>query len=450
VCPRRLLRIRHRLSPRPCPPGAIRRASVVILLLLAACSAAGTPSGSAGDERVVDPLTPEFSEPTTITNPLFPLGELDQVIHLGEQSGQAARVEVTLLPETRVVEWDGGHVETLVAQLVSYADGEVVEVAVAFFAQADDGSVWDFGAEVDQYTEGVVVANAGSWLAGRDGPPGMVMPMQPQVGDVFRPQDIPGVAYEEVAILSTTERVETAHGTVDGAVLAEVHRTDGTTERRVYVPGYGEFRTEAGDEVLVVAIALPADGRSGSVPAPLADFGSGVTALYDLTPDGKSNELGIPLTELAASLAELEGEAPPRLFDEVRDTFDVLQAAAQTGVGSSDFRRASCMAALAATDLAGLYRERATTDLQRMRAWARMARVDAEAGARDRLPNDVAILEAIWERTARVPSDAARADVSDALVALRGAVDRDDLGAAVTSSTLLVEALEHAVRLLEP
>jgi len=83
----------------------------------------------APESERVDLTLPTFSNPTAITNP----------------AGATLRFEVTLLPETRTIEWNGQQVETLVSQFITYEDGRVLEVAVDFFAQADDGAVWYFG-----------------------------------------------------------------------------------------------------------------------------------------------------------------------------------------------------------------------------------------------------------------------------------------------------------------
>ena len=45
----------------------------------------------------------------------------------------------------------------MVSQFVAYGDGRVLEVARDYYAQADDGSVWYFGEDVDNYEDGVVV-----------------------------------------------------------------------------------------------------------------------------------------------------------------------------------------------------------------------------------------------------------------------------------------------------
>ena len=45
---------------------------------------------------------------------------------------------------------------TLVSQYVAYLGGRIQEVALDFYAQADDGSVWYFGEDVYNYEKGAV------------------------------------------------------------------------------------------------------------------------------------------------------------------------------------------------------------------------------------------------------------------------------------------------------
>jgi len=58
---------------------------------------------------------------------------------------------------------------------VSYVDGRIHEVALDSYAQADDGAVWLFGEDVFRYEDGVVLDKEGTWYAGKDGPPAMIM-----------------------------------------------------------------------------------------------------------------------------------------------------------------------------------------------------------------------------------------------------------------------------------
>ena len=103
----------------------------------------------APDSARVDRAKPRFSDPTRITNARFPVGELTQVLQLGHEGGRPLRVEVTRLPTTRAFSWDGQRVETVASQFTAFLGGRIREVAIDYFAQADDGSVWYFGEDVD-------------------------------------------------------------------------------------------------------------------------------------------------------------------------------------------------------------------------------------------------------------------------------------------------------------
>ena len=130
---------------------------------------------------------PTFSDPLNVTNPLFPVSLQESVLLLGQVEGQPFRTEVTLLPDTRMIEWEGQRVEVLVSQSCGFLGGKITEVAYDLSAQADDGSVWYLGEDVFDFRDGAIVVTEGSWLAGRDGPAAMIMPADPQVGDPRTP-----------------------------------------------------------------------------------------------------------------------------------------------------------------------------------------------------------------------------------------------------------------------
>ena len=102
----------------------------------------------APESERVDLLSPTFSDPSNVTNPLFPVSRQASVLLLGRVDGEPFRTEVTLLPETRIIEWEGKQVETLVSQYVAYLGGRIHEVAYDFYAQDDAGAVWYFGEDV--------------------------------------------------------------------------------------------------------------------------------------------------------------------------------------------------------------------------------------------------------------------------------------------------------------
>ncbi|HVF08012.1 MAG TPA: hypothetical protein VNC60_05490 [Actinomycetota bacterium] len=265
-------------------------AALTAVMTVAAIPGAGDATASAGAPVEgggrVDLATPTFSDPTSITNPLFPRDGVSQVVQLGVEGNDELRFEVTYLPDTKFVRWNGQRVETRVTHFVAYMNGRILEVATDFYAQADDGAVWYFGEHVDNYEHGVIVDHEGSWLGGRDGPPGMIMPADPQVGDVYRPENTPGLVFEEVTVRRTGFTVAGPRGPVAGAIAVRERLMDGTTEDKQYAPGYGEFRAEVASlaELYHVAVALPIDSLGTSLPGGLMVLDEGAANVFGLAP----------------------------------------------------------------------------------------------------------------------------------------------------------------------
>ena len=140
------------------------------------------------------------------------------------------------------------------------------EVAYDYYAQADDGSVWYFGEDVFNFADGAIVDTHGTWIAGTDGPAAMIMPADPQVGDVYRPENIPGLVFEEVVVKAVDERLDGPFGPIEGGLLVEELHMDGTREDKCFAPGYGEFYTASDSDVEALALAVPTDASRCADP----------------------------------------------------------------------------------------------------------------------------------------------------------------------------------------
>ena len=222
------------------------------------------------DADRVDLAMPVFSHPTQVTNPYFPVSSQASVLMLGHVDGKPFRTEVTLLPDTRVIDWAGQRVEVLVSQYVAFLDGQIQEVAYDLYAQDDDGNVWYFGEDVFDFADGVIIETEGTWQAGRDGPAAMIMPAHPKVGDVYRTENVPGLVFEEVTVQATDARLDGPLGPISGGLVAQELHMDGATEGKTFAPGYGEFYTADGHDVEALAMAVPTDFAGGTVPDDLA------------------------------------------------------------------------------------------------------------------------------------------------------------------------------------
>ncbi len=102
-------------AARPCASSAPTHIPQPTSRELAAAGLKGLPL--APKRKRVDLVAPRFSNAANVTNPLFPISKLHSAILNGKVSGKVFRVETTLLPDTRIIEWKNGKcVRTLVSQ----------------------------------------------------------------------------------------------------------------------------------------------------------------------------------------------------------------------------------------------------------------------------------------------------------------------------------------------
>jgi hypothetical protein len=384
------------------------------------------------DQRV-DLTAPPFTHPTQVTNPLFPISDLRAAVLAGRIDGKPFHTETTLLPYTRTIEWAPGHpVETLVSQYMAFLDGRLQEVALDYYAQADDGSVWYFGEDVNDYNaRGLVAFQTDSWLAGQDGPPAMIMPGDPKVGNAFRTENIPGLVFEEVTVKTTDKTVAGPTGKVTGAMVGEELHDDAQTSDKVFAPGYGEFLTRDTDGVEAMALAVPTDAATGPEPKSLQRLSKGADNAF---PAVMAKEWGKASAELRSMNAAWRsyarnGEAPPRLEPPMDRA---LTSLART-VNARDRLAAGTAAidvAQAALDLELRYRPVTEIDRARFEQWARQIVIDAASRDLGGVRGDLATLELVRDRFLDGLPGVERSRINASLLALRDDVESNDLSAA--------------------
>ena len=400
----------------------------------------------APDSRRIDLAAPVFTRPTEITNPLLPVAQVTQALQLGTVDGESFRAEVTLLPGTKAITWNGRQVPNRIHQYVAYSGGRILEVALDWYAQADDGSVWYFGEDVFNYEDGVVADTHGTWLAGKDGPPGMIMPANPAAGQVYRPENIPGLVFEEVTVKSTGQRVPGPRGAVDGAlVISELH-LDGATEDKTFAPGYGEFSAGGGGDLEAVALAVPVDAVGGAPPAGLAVLTGGARYAFAAAGPGRWEAIASRAESMSVAWKRAGGSgAPELLVSQMTGALDALAKAAHAR-DPARTRQAALRVEQAALDLELRHRPPAEVDLDRLDLWARQLQVDAAAKDRGAVAGDVATLQVIWDRAGHTAARAAAERVRAGLTALGKAAEGKDLRAAAAAVPALRDAVAAAQR----
>ena len=403
----------------------------------------------APDSARRDLVAAPFSDSTSVTNPLFPISDLDSAILNGHVDGKVFHTETTLLPFTQIIEWTPGQcVRVLESQYMAFLGGRLQETAIDLYAQADDGSVWYLGESVFDYdADGLVITTEGTWHAGTEGPAAMIMPSNPQVGDVNRPENIPGTVFEEVKVTKVGQTFDGPSGPVSGGIVGTETHQDGTLSDKLFAPGYGEFLSVDGPDIEAMALASPTDSLSGGVPGELATVSQGADRIF-------ASRLATPLQWTRAEtiaqgmrdtwLAFRAGDVPPRLVKPTNVALRNLVAQVASRDRSKTYE-ASIDAAYASNDLQLRYRPVTEVDTMRFELWVRRALVDATVGSLGGVRSDVVTLEWIRDRIAHTldPETLTRID---ALVGDLGtAVVDEDLPAAAQTARDLGELMSGLI-----
>jgi len=229
--------------------------------LLAGLVAFGSTSAVADTYNpVIDPA--HFT--TKIDNPFFSMPIGKKMIFEKRTDEGLERIEITITGEKRTIMG----VDTFVYLDREFLNGELVEETKDYIAQDKDGNVWYCGEisenfeefDGDETAEPELVDIDGSWKAGRDGSEaGILLPFDPQVGDVFRQELAPTDAEDAIEILSVDASEAVAGGSCEGTCLMTRDFTPlepGAEENKFYVPGTGlivEVDLESGDRVELVS-----------------------------------------------------------------------------------------------------------------------------------------------------------------------------------------------------
>ncbi|MEU9655656.1 hypothetical protein [Streptomyces chartreusis] len=390
----------------------------------------------------VDLTEPKFTDPTRITNPLHPTAETDQVVMGGQTDGEPFRTEVSTLPDTKTINLGGDKVQALTSQYVAFQGGRVLEVALDWYAQADDGSVWYLGEDVFNYEDGVVADTEGTWQAGRDNAPAaMIMPAHPERGDVYRPENLPGVVFEEVTVKETDRTVDGPYGPVEGAITVHELHLDGSTEDKTFAPGYGEFSTGNGGDLEAVSLAAPTDTRQGPLPTELRTLDRAARAVQD----GEVTAADLGAVRDAWTAYRDSDAVPELLATQMTRDLDSLDEAV-TAKDGQETLAAALRVAQNTSDLRLRYEPVRTVDLDRFALWARQLGIDASAGDEGAVAGDVTSLELVWERLKDGTGGAVAAAVTTDLDAARAAADRKDLAKAAELAPGLAEHLAQPTR----
>lgn len=392
----------------------------------------------------VDLVLPKFSNPTKVTNPLFPVSKQASVLFTGKVDEKPFRTEVTLLAMTRIVKWQGIQVETLVSQYVAYLDGRVQEVAYDLYAQADDGSVWYFGEDVSDFRDGLIYSKEGTWLAGKDGPPCMIMPGHPKVGDVFRAENMPGIAFEEVTVTQIDHSYDGPFGPIAGALLGRELRWDGDHDEKTFAPGYGEVFTGSGGDVEAIALAIPTDSLAKPIPSALSELCHGALMIFEDAGSNDWKSASERIKALNLAWEELStGDLPKPIKSILNDALKSLSLAVKNRT-ATQARQSAIETARWGFDLQLRYRPVHMIDLARFDLWSAQVLIDAAAQDKGAVNGDMFTLTLIRDRILGVLDFETNQNLNIQLGELMTAVADEELAKAVDAANKLRGIIANA------
>jgi hypothetical protein len=178
----------------------------------------------------------------TVDNRYFPLKPGTAFHYRGVRDGTAQTDDMLVTSQIKVVL---GVKCTVVRDTVS-EHGKPLERTFDWYAQDKHGNVWYMGEDSLELKNGRFVKASDSWQAGVDGAqPGIIMPGNPRVGDVYRQEYYPPDALDQAKVLATTARVRVPSGSFSRALRTiEWSPVEPQLEEKYYVAGLGEVKEE--------------------------------------------------------------------------------------------------------------------------------------------------------------------------------------------------------------
>jgi hypothetical protein len=188
-----------------------------------------------------------FTTPTRVDNQWWPLVPGTRFTMVGSanrgEGRRPQRVTFTVTDLTKLI--DG--IRTVVVWDRDVNAGRLAEDELAFNAQDDGGTVWNFGEYPEVYADGRLTGAPDSWIVGRGGArAGIAMPGRPQVGTASYLQGwAPAVEFSDRARVFARG----ARTCVPWRCFDDVLETDewnptehGAHERKFYAAGVGNVR----------------------------------------------------------------------------------------------------------------------------------------------------------------------------------------------------------------
>jgi hypothetical protein len=215
-----------------------------VIVLLAACSGDGGTATGDDDDDVTLPDVAGVTFVDGVTNPYLPMPVGATWTYETQTDEGLERVEVVVLPDTKVIQG----VTATVVQDQAFLDDVLTEDTDDWFAQDADGNVWYLGEDTCEIEDGNCVNTQGAWEWGVDGAlPGVVMWATPTVdGQPYYQEYSVGEAEDVGEVVELDVSVTVPAGSYTGCVKTRETSTLETDalEFKTYCAGVGQVLGE--------------------------------------------------------------------------------------------------------------------------------------------------------------------------------------------------------------
>ncbi len=179
---------------------------------------------------------------SVVNNPYFPLVPGTTKIFTEKDEDETVESAVTTTHDTKMIMG----VKCVVVHDVVTENGKLQEDTYDWYAQDKQGTVWYFGEATREFKGGGRVSTEGSWEAGVNGQPGIIMPAHPTPGVPYRQEFSPDNAEDMGQVVALDESITVPFGSFKGCVRTkEWSLLESGTEEKWYAKGTGLIRIES-------------------------------------------------------------------------------------------------------------------------------------------------------------------------------------------------------------
>ena len=226
--------------------------SVLVFLLTACAACIALAFGKEPYKPKIDPANFQ----SKIDHPYFPLVPGTVFHYIEKAGGETSENDVTVTHDTKTLMG----VKCVVVHDVISLKGKVTEDTYDWYAQDKQGNVWYFGEATKEFKPGGAVDTAGSWEAGVNGQPGMIMPANPKPGEPYRQEYSPNNAEDMGQVIALGETVTVPAGTYTGCVKTkDWSLLEPGSENKWYAKGVGVVQSKStlGEVATLISIKRP-------------------------------------------------------------------------------------------------------------------------------------------------------------------------------------------------